>query len=404
MPSLIRLSGTLQITKSNSNSARKIIIITGELSGEIHASHLVEAMSSSLPVQFSGIGSKKLREAGVHIVYDYRNISLTGFSEIFGKLKYLREAYHVIKQHIVKEKPSLLILVDFPGFNLRIAKFAKAHHVPVVYFIPPQVWAWRKSRIRKIRERIDKVLCILPFEEQLYKEYSVDATYVGHPFLNTVKPLYSREDFYSKVGIGQEGPIITILPGSRENEVNKHMPILLSIIAKLKQHLHKPTILLPLAENIDLHLMEKHLAGHTAIRMFKGLSYDALAYSDLAIAASGSVTLEAAILGTPTIVIYKMSLLSYFLARMLVNVQYISIPNIIASKEIFPEFIQQLNPEKIAEKALYMLNNGREQTKNDLETIQEKFGNFDSYQHAKDEIIKLLERIYGTLPKTPSIR
>jgi lipid-A-disaccharide synthase len=394
----------LQKTNSNKNSAIKIVIITGELSGEIHASHLVKSLRRTLHVEFSGIGSKKLHEAGVHIIYDYGNISVTGISEIFGKLKYIREAYNTIKQHIVREKPSLLILVDFPGFNLRIAKFAKAHHVPVVYFIPPQVWAWRKSRIRKIRERVDKVICILPFEKQLYEEYGVDATYIGHPFVNTVKPVYSRTEFYTKVGIEQKGPLITILPGSRENEIIKHMPILLSIIAKLEQHIHKPAILLPLAENIELLRMEKHLAGNHTIRAFKGLSYDALAYSDLAIAASGSVTLEAAILGTPTIVIYKISPLSYILAKILVNVPYISLPNIIAGKEIFPEFIQQLNPEKIAEKALYMLNNGRDKIKNDIELLKIKLGTFDSYQLAKDEVIQLLEQIYGTLPKASSIR
>jgi len=180
------------------------------------------------------------------------------------------------------------------------------------------------------------------------------------------------------------------LPGSRENEVKKHMPILLSVLEKLKHHVHKPTILLPLAQNIDLNLMEQLLEGHPMVRMFKGLSYDALAYSDIAIAASGSVTLEAAILGTPTIVIYKVSLLSYALARMLVNIKYISLPNIIAGKEIFPEFIQQLNSETIAEKALYMLNNGREQIKKDIELLKSKLGTFDSYQLAKNEVIQLL--------------
>jgi lipid-A-disaccharide synthase len=394
----------LQKANSHNSSATKIVVITGELSGEIHAYHLVKALKNSLSAEFSGMGSKKLQEAGVHIIYDYSNISVTGITEILGKLKYIREAYSIMKQHIAREKPSLLILVDFPGFNLKIAKFAKALRVPVVYFIPPQVWAWRKSRIRKIRERVDKVMCILPFEKQLYEEYGVDATYVGHPFVNTVKPMYSRAEFYSKVGIEQKGPLITILPGSRENEIKNHMPILLSIIAKLEQHIHKPTILLPLAESIELHFIEKHLPGNHTIRTFKGLSYDALAYSDLAIAASGSVTLEAAILGTPTIVIYKISPLSYILAKLLVNVRYISLPNIIAGKEIFPEFIQHLNPEKIAEKALYMLNNGREKIKDDIETIHEKLGMFDSYQYAKDEIIQLLEHIYGTLPKTSSVR
>ena len=397
---LIKSSKTLQKENSHKNSPKKIIILAGEFSGEIHAYHLMEALKVSLPASFSGMGSKKLQEAGMKIVYDYRKISLTGISEIFGKIKDIREADKVIKQHIIQEKPSLVILVDFPGFNLRMAKFVKAQGIPVVYFIAPQVWAWRKSRIHKIRERTDKVLCILPFEEQLYKEYGVDATYVGHPFMKTVKPIYSRNDFYDRIGVEQKGPVITILPGSRENEVEKHIPILLAILDKLRQFRDISAILLPLAENINEHRVKNLLTGHPTIKVFKGLSYDALAYSDLAIAASGSVTLEAAILGTPTIVIYKVSRLSYLLARLLVNIQFISLPNIIAGKEIFPEFIQQLNPERIAEKALFMLNNGRQEIEHDLDLVKKKLGVFDSYKHASVEITKLIENIYGTLPKT----
>jgi len=400
LPLQTRSSNTLQTVNFHNYSALKIIVLTGELSGEIHAYNLVKALSNSLRIEFSGMGSKMLQEAGTRIIYDYRNISVTGISEILGKLSYIREALNITKQHIVREKPSLLILVDFPGFNLKIAKFAKKHGVPVVYFIPPQVWAWRRSRIHKIHDRVDKVLCVLPFEKKLYEEYGIDATYVGHPFLNTVKPVFSKTEFYQNVGVEPEGPVITILPGSRENEVDKHMPILLSIITKLSQQVHNPTILLPLAENIDHHLVEKHFKGFHKIKVLKGWSYDAMAYSDIAIAASGSVTLEAAILGTPTIVIYKISPLSFFLAKMLVDVQYISLPNIIANKEVFPEFIQQLNPEKIAEKALYMLKNGRENIKDDIKTIRDKLGEFDSYQRAKDEILHIIERNYGSLPQT----
>lgn len=404
MPLLTRLSNTLQKANSHNNSALKIVIATGELSGEIHAYHLVKAFGNSLHIDFSGMGSTMLQEAGVRVVYDYSNISVTGISEIFGKLKYIREAYSIMKRHIIRENPSLLILVDFPGFNLKLAKFAKANGVPVVYFIPPQVWAWRKSRIHKIRERVIKVLCILPFEKKLYEEYGIDATFVGHPFLNTVKPSFSKVEFYQQIGLEPKGTVITILPGSRQNEVNKHMPILLSVITKLEQHIPNPTILLPIAENIDFRLIEKYLAESPMVKVFKGLSYDAMAHCDIAIAASGSVTLEAAILGTPTIVIYKISHFSYLLARMLVDVKYISLPNIIANREVFPEFIQQLDPEKIAEKALYMLKNGRESIRDDITAIRNRLGTFDSYQRAKDDILQTLKHIYGSLPQTSKIR
>jgi lipid-A-disaccharide synthase len=394
----------LQKANFHSSSKTKIVIITGELSGELHAYHLVKALNSSMNARFSGMGSKKLEEAGMQIVHDYRNISVTGISEIFGKLTYIRDAYYTLKDHIIKERPSLVILVDFPGFNLRIARFAKAQGIPVIYFIPPQVWAWRKSRVRKIRDRVDRVICILPFEKKFYEEYGIAASYVGHPFLRTVKPALSQTAFYERMGVQQEGPVIAILPGSRENEVRKHVPVLLAIISRIKQRVLKPTILLPLAENIDSQIVREYLPEHLGIKVFKGYSHDAIAYSDLAIAASGSVTLEAAILGTPTIVIYQVSRLSYLLARMLVDVQFISLPNIIAGKEVFPEFIQQLDPEKIAEKALYMLNNGREKLAGDIGAIREKLGTFDSYERAKDEIVQFLEGYYGTLPETSPIR
>jgi lipid-A-disaccharide synthase len=393
----------LQKIDCNNNAPIKAVIITGELSGEIHASHLVDALNNSMPFEFSGMGSTRLQEVGVRIIYDYSNISVTGISEIFGKLKYIREAYNIMKCHLIKEKPALLIIVDFPGFNLKIAQFAKKHGVPVIYFIPPQVWAWRRSRIRKIRDRVNRVLCILPFEKKLYEEYDVDVAYVGHPFFKTVRPAFLKSEFYQKLGVEPQGPVITILPGSRVNEVHKHMPILLAIIEKLKEQVHQPTVLLPLAENIEPGLVQKYVTAPNSIKIFKGMSHDAIAHSDLALAASGSVTLEAAILGTPTVVIYRISVLSYLLAKILVDVKYISLPNIIANKEIFPEFIQQLDPEKIAEKALYMLKNGREGIKDDIKTIRDQFSNFDSYNRARDEIVLFLRHIYGSLPKTPSV-
>ncbi|OPY80425.1 MAG: Lipid-A-disaccharide synthase [Syntrophorhabdus sp. PtaU1.Bin153] len=391
----------MQKNNSDRQYNGKIVIITGELSGEIHASHLVEALQTSLDAQFSGMGSTRLQETGVRIIVDYKDISITGLSEVLWKLKYIRRAYDTLRDHIRRERPALLILVDFPGFNLKIAKFAKVLGVPVVYFIPPQIWAWRKSRIKKIRERVDRVICVLPFEKALYDKNGVDSIYVGHPFMNTVKPLYSREEFIGKLGIDKKGPMITIMPGSRENEVRKHMPTLLAVIGSLERRIGKLTVLLPLAENIDFRLVEDYVSGRPSVQTFKGLSYDALAASDLALVASGSATLEAAILGVPTIVIYKISSLSYLLARMLVKVDHISLPNIIAAKEVFPEFVQHLNPEDIAEKAAYMLNNGRESVKADIEVIKRRLGGFDSYKMAKDEITGYLEHLYGTLSKAP---
>lgn len=376
---------------------KKIVVVTGELSGEIHAYYVIKKLSESLNVEFSGMGSKKLEEAGVQIIYDYRNISLTGINEIFLKLRHIWTAFHKIKSLIKTLKPSLIILVDFPGFNMMVAKIAKKYDLPVIYFIPPQIWAWRRQRIKKIKAFIDKVICILPFEKALYDEYNIDATYVGHPFIGTVKPTLTKEGFFEKINLKTNIPVLTIMPGSRDNEIEKHMPILIKTIEKIALHFKELVILLPLAENIDQKTVERFNTGNIHIAYLNGLSYDALSYCDIAIVASGSATLEAAILGAPTIVIYEISHFSYIIAKYLVKSKFISLPNIIAGKEVFPEFIQDLNPEKIAEKALLMLNYGREGIRKDLDDIMAKFDNMDSYELTKNTILEFLKKTYGTI-------
>jgi lipid-A-disaccharide synthase len=391
------LKNILHKVISNNHFNKKIVIVTGELSGEIHACNVVKKIRESLNIEFSGIGSKMLEEAGVHIIHDYRDISLTGINEIFPKLKYIWTAFRRIKNHLKHIRPSLVILVDFPGFNLRVAKIAKKYGIPVLYFIPPQIWAWRQGRIKTIKKFINKVVCILPFEKKLYDSYKIDATYVGHPFVNTVKPLFTKEEFLEKTDIKSKTPIITIMPGSRNNEINKHMPVLIKIIENIAPHFNKPAILLPLAEGIDQKTLEMFNTGNVHINYLKGLAYDALSYCDIAIIASGSATMEAAILGAPTIVIYKISKISYIIAKLLVKSKYISLPNIIAGKEIFPEFIQHLDPEKIAEKALYMLNNGVDRNNEELIKIRRELDNMDSYELAKNTIIDFLKQTYGTI-------
>jgi lipid-A-disaccharide synthase len=375
----------------------KIFIITGELSGEMHAAHLVKSFKDRFHFEFSAVGSRRLAEAGADIIYDYRNISLTGVSELFSKIFHIYNALRTVKKYIRKARPALIILVDFPGFNLRIARFSKKLGIPVLYFIAPQIWAWRKKRIRTIKRYVDRVICILPFEKKLYDSYDIDAIYVGHPFVNTVKPSLSREEFLRRISADGEHPIITIMPGSRENEIIKHMPVLLHTITIMKKSISGMVVVLPLAENIETDILEsfKDSLGDTVI--IKKYAYDALAYCDAAIVASGSVTLEAAILKTPTIVIYRISSLSYLVAKMLVKINFISLPNVIAGKAVFPEFIQDIDPEKIAEKTLYMVHNGKQEIQEDIDGIIEKLGHYNSYESARDAIIGFLENRYDTL-------
>jgi lipid-A-disaccharide synthase len=363
----------------------------------MHAAHLVKSFKNNFHFEFSAVGSRRLAEAGADIIYDYRNISLTGISELFSKIFHIYSALRLVKKYIRETRPSLVILIDFPGFNLRIARFAKKLDIPVLYFIAPQIWAWRKKRIRTIKRYVDRVICILPFEKKLYDSCGIDAVYVGHPFVNTVKPSLSREEFLRQIQADGTNPIIAIMPGSRENEIIKHMPVLLKTITIMKRKLPGMVVVLPLAENIEMDILEpfKDSIGNTVI--IKNHAYDTLAYCDAAIVASGSVTLEAAILKTPTIVIYRISSLSYLVAKMLVKINFISLPNVIAEKAVFPEFIQDIDPEKIAEKALHMVHNGKQEIQEDINGIIEKIGHYNSYESARDAVIGFLEKRYDTL-------
>ena len=379
---------------------RKAVVVTGELSGELHALHLITAINETLPFQWSAIGSETLRRSGVELIYDYRSISLTGLSEVFSKMGQISKAYKALKEHLRETSPALLILVDFPGFNLRVAAIARRLGIPVVYFIPPQVWAWRKSRILKIKRDVGLVICILPFEKKLYDDHAVPCVYVGHPFMQTVRPSLPGTAFLSELGLEKKRPIITIMPGSRKNEIAKHLPVMLQVIDRLRQDLKEMAVLLPVAENIERHFVESFLAASHGIHLLDGASHDALASSDIALIASGSATLEAAILGCPAVVIYRVSAFSYLAARLLVHVDYISLPNVISAKEVFPEFIQELDPETIAERVLHMLNNETTRLKQEMEAVRAKLGTVDSYGLARDAVIRFLEQCYGPLPET----
>ena len=374
------------------NIDKKVFISTGELSGETHACHLVESLQKTGSFQISAMGSERLAALGVRIARDYRDISVTGLTEVISHAGHIKRAFDAVKTHIRTERPDLVVLVDFPGFNMRIARFARSLDIPVIYFIPPQVWAWKRSRMEKIRKYVNGVICILPFEEDLYTVAGVPATYVGHPFAATVRPTLDRAVFLSNIGAPPDKPILTIMPGSRKNEIARHMPPLAKIVAAMRRSLPDLTVLVPLAESMDDRVVTPYLQEIPGAIPVKKSSHNALAYCDAAIVASGSATLEAALLKAPTAIIYRISWFSYAIARLIVHVDFIGLPNIIAGKEIFPEFIQSLDTETIASKALSMIDKGRWDVAGELGSIVDKLKKQDSYRLAADTIINFLEK------------
>ncbi|MCX7965478.1 MAG: lipid-A-disaccharide synthase [Syntrophorhabdaceae bacterium] len=383
------------------NINKHIVILTGELSGEIHGTNLIKSIRKKCHFTFSGMGGEKFRQNNINLVYNYKEISLMGISELFKKALPIIIALKKIKKHIKEIRPILVILIDFPGFNLRIAKYAKGIGIPIVYFIPPQVWAWHKSRIKAMKKYVDLVISILPFEKKFYQSHGIEAKFAGHPFMDTVRPKFGRDEFLKRIDATDGKKIITIMPGSRENEIKRHMPAIIESIKLLKKRLGVFYAVLPIADNIHDDLIKNFIKKEDSIIPLKGLNYDALYHCDAAIIASGSATLEAAILGTPSVVIYKISTFSYLLARLLVDVKFISLPNIILEKELFPEIIQQLNPEIIAEKVMDMLNFGRDGIKKDVEMLKTLLGTSATYDIAASEIIDFLDKRYGTLFQAP---
>jgi len=339
------------------------------------------------------MGSERLAAGGARIVRDYRDISVTGLSEVISHMGNIKRAFDTVKAHIRTERPDLVVLVDFPGFNMRIARFARSLDIPVIYFIPPQVWAWKRSRLKKIKRYVDMVICILPFEEELYAREGVPVVYIGHPFAATVRPSLDRDEFLANARVHGDRSILTVMPGSRRNEIRRHMPVLSEVIAIMRRSIPDLAVLLPLADNMDEAVVRPFLQGIGDVIILKQDSHNALAYCDAAIVASGSATLEAALLKAPTAIIYRISCLSYAIARLIVHVDFIGLPNIVAGKEVFPEFIQHLQPEIIARKALSMIDKGRQDVAGELGIIVDKLKKQDSYPLAADTIIHFLERL-----------
>jgi lipid-A-disaccharide synthase len=337
--------------------SREVMIVAGEASGDLHGSRLVTSMLYKDPdLHFCGIGGIELEKAGVELLYDVAKISVVGAFEVFSHLNHIFTAQRLLRRRMVNSIPRLLILIDFPDFNLLLARKAKKIGIPVFYYISPQVWAWRSGRVETIGRLTDAVGVILPFEEQFYRDRGVEkAIYVGHPLLDTVSTSMDRQQFCKVHGIDQDRKLIGIVPGSRSKEIQNLLPEFLQAAENFHQRCSvRPVFLIPRAPTVSVE--ELQLAGVAAaspsldIRIIDKDRYDLLAACDGVVAASGTVTLEILLLGTPMVAAYKVSPLSYRIGRMLVDIDYFCLANLIAGKEIVRELLQdEANAAAIAD-------------------------------------------------------
>ena len=388
-------------TKKGNNASteqmksKKILLVAGEVSGDLHGSYLVEAIQSIDPeIQFFGVGGDGLKRAGMRLLHHSQSLSVVGITEVFVKLGSILKALRTLKRSLEREKPDLVILIDFPDFNLRLAKIAHRRGIPILYYISPQIWAWRPKRVKLISRVIRKMVVLFPFEVPLYETAGVDVEWVGHPLLDIVKPTLSKEMAFQQFGLDPKRRTVGLLPGSRIHEIERLLPPLLASADLLQKEIPDLQFVIPLAPGISPATLSPWMRNvGPLIKVVEGQTYDAMNLSELLITASGTATLEGAILGKPMIIIYKVSSPSYWVGRALIRVDHIGLVNLVAEKEIAPELIQkEVNPRRIADEAFRILKDPLLSRKmsDSMGEVRQKLGEPGAAQRAARIVTSLL--------------
>jgi len=380
---------------------KHILIICGEASGDLNAAALAkEIFKINHQIKISAVGGMLLKQSGAEIFYDIKGLSVIGLFDALKKLPRFFCLQKLILKKIAAEKPDAIILVDFSGFNLRLAKKINKS-LPVIYYTSPQVWASRQGRVKTIKEYISKMLVFFKFEEEFYKKLGVNAHYIGHPLLDHALPTTVKAEFLKKLGLADNKTTIALLPGSRKTEIKNILPLMLQSAALINKKIPDVQFIIAKAPGVDQKIY-KNLSfipplkkgGTGGFTIVDGLTCDCLNAADFSLVASGTATLEAAIIGKPFVVIYKMGLLNYLLYRPQVKLPFIGMVNIVAGKKIIPEFIQfRARPLEIAQETIRILNNPGEITRIKTELIQVKsaLGNPGASQRASQIILNFLK-------------
>lgn len=340
---------------------RKVLIVTGEASGDLHGANLIRAAGSLDPqLRFFGVGGPRMAEAGCEVLIPGEEIAVMGLVEVLGHLPVIRRAFKRLSAIIEnpRERPVALVLIDFPDFNLRLAKVAKRAGVPVLYYVSPQVWAWRRGRVRKIAAVVDRLAAILPFEPEFYRGLPIQVEYVGHPLLDEFRIDNDRAAFLKGLGITPERLVVGIFPGSRRNELHYNLSVMLDAATLIHRRQPDAVFLLPVAPTLERAAIEAQLAQRQLpITLVDGNIYDTANACQAILAVSGTVTLQIALTGTPMAIVYRMAPLTYAIGKRLVKVPHIGLANIVAGKGVVREFIQeQATPENLAAEILRILD------------------------------------------------
>ena len=356
---------------------KRVMIIAGEASGDQHAARLVEGVKQRLPdTRFFGIGGAAMRKAGVEILVDSAELAVVGLIEVLAHRKVIFGALNQMREILRQDPPDLLILTDYPEFNMRLARTAKECGVKVLYYISPQIWAWRQGRVRKIQQLVDKMAVVFPFEVDFYAKHGVPVTYVGHPLAHEVEASAGRDELLREFGMDSKRPVIGLFPGSRRSEIRRLLPVIIETAQRLQQRRPELQFIMPVASTLSPQLIQENMPEHDIdIHYIEHRPYDAMQASDAIVTVSGTVTLEIALIGTPMVVINRVAWLTYHIVRRMLKIKHIALCNIVAQRRIVPERIQNdASPEVLVQDLLRLLEdeNYRNEIKQGLRKVKQK--------------------------------
>ena len=357
----------------------KVMICAGEASGDLHGASVADALKSMQPeIELYGMGGSNMRAAGVDIVYDFADIGVMGFVEILRNLPMFYRLRKFLSRIMDEHRPDVLVLIDYGGFHMALAQVAKKKNIPVVYYICPKAWVWGKWRAKAIAGWVRKVAAIFPFEADIYREAGASVEFVGHPLLDIVRPTMDRAAAYRHFGADPDRPLLLLLPGSRYQEVSSLLELMLAAARKVKEQLPDCQFYMPVASTIPMARIESAVqASGVPVTFTRNSTYNLMQIADCAIAASGTVTLEAALMGLPSVIIYRVKTATYWLIRVVANVSHVGLPNIVVGRRILPELIQNdVTADSVSFETLRLMTDPatKAQVKADLQEVRVKLG------------------------------
>ncbi len=372
----------------------RVMMIAGEASGDLHGSGVIRELKRRRPaVDVFGIGGDAMKREGMELVRHSASMSFMGFVEVVRHLGLIRETERTLENLLDQRRPDVVVLIDYPGFNLRLARKVKRRRIRVLYYISPQVWAWRPGRVKTMKRLVDRMKVVFPFEVDWYRREGVDVEFVGHPLVETLRASMNREEFFRRYGLDPGRRLIGLLPGSRKQELDNMLPAMLEA-ARMLRSSHDVQFALAVAPNLGLPLLREYVSPAEPIAVITGATYDLMAYSDAAIVTSGTATLETGWFETPMVVIYKTSFLSYLIGRALIRTQNIALVNIVLGRTVVPELIQhQMHGDAVAAAVAQILDDAdyRASVRSGLSAVRSRLGAPGASARVAEAIIALGE-------------